>query len=85
MARERTASTGKPDTIFWPSAGPARGTEAQEELAFASGRHFTYVSLLERGRNSPLITTVWRLADALGVTAPELIPQVDERVRRSGS
>ena len=56
---------------------------SQEELAFAADRHFTYVSLLERGRNSPSITTVWRLAEALGVTAPELITQVDAHVRRT--
>lgn len=45
---------------------------SQEELSFACGRHRTYVSLIERGRNSPSILTVWMIAEALQV-APELL------------
>ena len=45
---------------------------SQEALSFACQRHRTYVSLIERGKNSPSIRTVWLLAEGLE-TAPEEI------------
>ena len=53
---------------------------SQEELSFSCGRHRTYVSLLERGRNTPTIETVWRIAEALEVSAVDLIAAVQERL-----
>lgn len=46
---------------------------SQEELSFACGRHRTYVSLIERGRNSPSIQTLWMLAEALDVEPDEMV------------
>ncbi|MFI5053017.1 MAG: helix-turn-helix domain-containing protein [Acidimicrobiia bacterium] len=53
---------------------------SQEALSFACGRHRTYVSLLERGRNSPSLDTLWTIADALGVAASEIIERVERRL-----
>jgi transcriptional regulator with XRE-family HTH domain len=52
----------------------------QEALSFACGRHRTYVSLIERGKNAPSITTVWMLADALDVTPSEILRRVENRI-----
>ena len=53
---------------------------SQEELSFACGRHRTYVSLIERGRNSPSIKTLWMLSDALDVKPSEIIRRVEKRL-----
>ena len=53
---------------------------SQEALSFACGRHRTYVSLIERGRNSPTIATLWLLADALEVKPSEIIQRVEKRL-----
>jgi transcriptional regulator with XRE-family HTH domain len=54
---------------------------SQEALSFACGRHRTYVSLIERGKNSPSINTLWVLADALGVAPSAVIRAVERRLR----
>jgi transcriptional regulator with XRE-family HTH domain len=54
---------------------------SQEGLSFAAGRHRTYVSLLERGRNSPSLDTLWALAQALGVSPTELVKQVERQLQ----
>ncbi|MBN1766346.1 MAG: helix-turn-helix transcriptional regulator [Sedimentisphaerales bacterium] len=51
----------------------------QEELAFQAGIHRTYVSLLERDKKSPTIDTLFRLCDAMGISANELIKQVEKK------
>lgn len=53
---------------------------SQEELAFRCGRHRTFVSVVERGKNAPSLTTVWVLATALGVTPSELVRRVECRL-----
>jgi transcriptional regulator with XRE-family HTH domain len=53
---------------------------SQEGLSFACGRHRTYVSLIERGRNAPSITTLWLLAEALGVRPSEIIRRTERRL-----
>jgi transcriptional regulator with XRE-family HTH domain len=50
----------------------------QEEVAFRAGLHRTYVSLLERDRKSPTLDVLFRLCDAIGVKASELIRRVEE-------
>ncbi len=45
---------------------------SQEELAFRSGLHRTYVSGVERGAWNPTILVLGRLAAALGVPPAEL-------------
>jgi transcriptional regulator with XRE-family HTH domain len=53
---------------------------SQEALSFACGRHRTYVSLLERGKNSPSLKTLWMLAGALEVRPSELVRRVERRL-----
>jgi transcriptional regulator with XRE-family HTH domain len=50
---------------------------SQEALSHACDRHRTYVSLLERGRSSPSLDTVWRLAAALSVSPTEIVRRVE--------
>lgn len=40
---------------------------SQEELGFESGYHRTYISMLERGKKSPSLKTIFQLAKALRV------------------
>lgn len=46
---------------------------SQEGLAFASGMHRTEISLLERGTRDPRLSTIARLALALGKDSAELV------------
>jgi len=55
----------------------------QEELAFESGYHPKYISLLERGKYSPSLTTILELADALRVTGSDLIARVETLLPRN--
>jgi len=61
---------------------------SQEELGFESGYHRTYISLLERGRKSPSLNTVFQLAAALGVSPSDILRRTEARVsqvrRRAG-
>jgi transcriptional regulator with XRE-family HTH domain len=61
---------------------------SQEDLGFESGYHRTYISLLERGRKSPSLNTVFQLAAALGVSPSEIVKRTEDRVshvRRRGA
>jgi transcriptional regulator with XRE-family HTH domain len=49
---------------------------SQEELGFASGYHRTYISLLERGRKSPSLRTIFELAKAFKVNPSEIVERV---------
>jgi len=53
---------------------------SQEGLGFESGYHRTYVSLLERGRKSPSLTTIFQLARALGVMPSFILERVESRL-----
>ena len=57
-----------------------RASLSQEELSFRCGRHRTYVSLIERGRNAPSINTLWVLSEALGIAPSELVRTVEARL-----
>lgn len=46
---------------------------SQEELAFRSGLHRTYVSGVERGKRNPTVVVLQQIADALGVPASRLL------------
>jgi len=50
---------------------------SQEALSLSCGRHRTYISLIERGKNSPSITTLWLIAAALGVSPAAVIARVE--------
>jgi transcriptional regulator with XRE-family HTH domain len=49
----------------------------QEALAFDSGYHPKYISLLERGKNSPSLTAILEIARALDMTGAELVRRVE--------
>jgi transcriptional regulator with XRE-family HTH domain len=50
---------------------------SQEELGFESGYHRTYISLLERGKKSPSLKTVFQLSKALGINPSEIIERLE--------
>jgi transcriptional regulator with XRE-family HTH domain len=52
---------------------------SQEQLAFDSGVHRTYVSGVERGVRNPTVTVVERLAKALKVPASALLEDTAKR------
>lgn len=57
---------------------------SQEALAAKAGLGAKHISEIERANKDPRLTTVLRLADALGMTAGELMSGFDEeRARRS--
>ena len=49
----------------------------QEALAFDSGYHPKYISLLERGKYNPSLTTILEIAHALGVSGADLVRRVE--------
>ena len=50
---------------------------SQEKLAFAAGLDRNFVSLVERGKNSASVKTVFKLCAALGVSPTELFQLVE--------
>jgi DNA-binding XRE family transcriptional regulator len=56
----------------------------QEELAFQSAYHPTYIGQLERGAKSPSLRTILGLALVLGVSASELIQRVETLLLADG-
>ena len=52
---------------------------SQERLARECGLHRTEISLLERGGREPRLSTIVRLARALGVRPAALLDDVDDR------
>ena len=55
-----------------------------ERLALDGEFDRTYISLIERGIQSPTIRTVVRLADILGVRASEIVTRMESRLVRTG-
>jgi len=54
---------------------------SQEKLAELSDTHRTYVSLIERGKFSPSLSVIFRLAEPLGLTPSELLAHVESKIR----
>jgi transcriptional regulator with XRE-family HTH domain len=50
---------------------------SQEELAFKADIHRNYVGLLERGVRQPSLATIFYIADALNLTASDLVAKVE--------
>jgi len=59
--------------------------QSQETLAFEAGIHRTYVSLIERGKKSPTLAVIVRLATALGIKPSELLRRVEVEFERVSS
>jgi transcriptional regulator with XRE-family HTH domain len=49
----------------------------QEKLSFAAGVDRSYISLLENGKKSPTVDLLFRICDALGITASSLLARVE--------
>lgn len=49
---------------------------SQEELGFESGYHRTYISMLERGKKSPSLKTLFQLANALNVKPSDIMERL---------
>jgi transcriptional regulator with XRE-family HTH domain len=49
----------------------------QEQLAFEASLDRTYISQLEHDKKSPTLDVLFRLCDALGVSAAKLIEKVE--------
>jgi transcriptional regulator with XRE-family HTH domain len=59
-------------------AARRRAGLSQERLSALARLHRTEISLLERGERDPKLSTVCRLADALGVPAATLVATEDD-------
>jgi transcriptional regulator with XRE-family HTH domain len=55
----------------------------QEALAFESGYHPKYISLLERGQYSPSLTTILEIANALDISGADLVGRVEQLMPRN--
>ncbi|WP_041286706.1 helix-turn-helix domain-containing protein [Desulfomonile tiedjei] len=53
---------------------------SQEEFGFECELHRTYISLLERGKRIPSLTTIIQLAIVLKVSPSEIVRQVEARL-----
>lgn len=50
---------------------------SQEKLAEYCSLHRTYISLIERSKRSPTISTIFKLAKALDIEPSQLIKRVE--------
>jgi len=55
---------------------------SQESLAFESGYHPTYIGQLERGKKSPSLRAILRLAKALNTPGWEILKRVEAALER---
>ena len=55
---------------------------SQEELGLEAGVQRNFISLIELGRNQPTISTIAKLARALGMKASELVAEAEREARR---
>lgn len=53
----------------------------QDQLAERAGTERSHISALERAEKGPALATIFSLADALNITAGELISLVEQRIR----
>jgi transcriptional regulator with XRE-family HTH domain len=56
----------------------SRADYSQESFAAAAGIHRTYMGLVERGRVAATVTTLEKIAAALGITASELLAEAED-------
>ena len=53
----------------------------QEQLGLESGVQRNFISLIETGQNQPTISTIFKLAGALHITASELVAQAERELQ----
>ena len=50
----------------------------QEQLSYAAGFDRSYISLLENNRKSPTVDVLYRLCEAMGVLASDLLARAEK-------
>lgn len=85
--QRRPPSSLSPEKAFGLALQESRKKRglSQEQLGFETGYHPTYISQLERGRKSPTLRAMFRLAGVLGVRAWEMVRRAEERLHKAGS
>lgn len=53
----------------------------QDQLAELAGTERSHISALERAEKGPVLATIFKLADALNISASELIGLVEEKLK----
>jgi transcriptional regulator with XRE-family HTH domain len=53
---------------------------SQEQLGLESGVQRNFISLIETGQNQPTITTIFKLAGAMGIKASKMISETEKAV-----
>lgn len=53
---------------------------SQQALAFESGLDRTFIARMETGQRQPGLASVFRLAEALGVSSSQLIREVEQAI-----
>ena len=53
---------------------------SQERLAAATGRHWTIISRIERGRNLPNVLLLFEIAQALEIEASTIVQRAEEHL-----
>jgi len=79
QARRDQKETGTAEQFFGQALRERRKEQGltQEELAFQSGYHPTYIGQLERGAKNPSLRTIMSLASTLKTPAWELVKRVE--------
>nr|BDD45883.1 hypothetical protein 12 [Candidatus Hydrogenedentota bacterium] len=69
--------------IFGPVLARARRKAGltQEDLAFETELHPTYISQVERGIKSPTLRTLFKMADAMGIKPSSLVKSVERQLQ----
>jgi XRE family transcriptional regulator, regulator of sulfur utilization len=75
--------TSGPKWAFGAALREARNAKgiSQEQLAAAAGLDRSFISLVERGIQSPNIVVLLKLADVLKIPASELIAKMEAAIR----
>ena len=58
---------------------------SQENLAFLSGLDRTYISLLERGKRQPTLTSLFSISKALDMTLVEFTTALEKKINENQS
>ncbi len=76
-------SQGKLELPFGPALRRVRlaAGMSQEQLGLESGVQRNFISLIETGQNQPTISTIVKLAGALGMKASELVAEAEKPIR----
>lgn len=53
---------------------------SQEELAFRSGVNRTHLVEIEKGKHSPSLDLVFKIASGLGISASSIVSAVEKRL-----